>query len=55
MGGRRNVEFHQVHHERMRCNYSITQWFDHLLGTTRWGNKLRPEDRAAVWGAAARE
>lgn len=33
---RRNVEFHQVHHERMRCNYSITQWFDHLVGTTRW-------------------
>ena len=36
LDGRRNVEFHQVHHERMRCNYSITQWFDHLLGTTRW-------------------
>jgi sterol desaturase/sphingolipid hydroxylase (fatty acid hydroxylase superfamily) len=33
---RRNVEFHQVHHERVRCNYSITQWFDHLIGTTRW-------------------
>jgi len=33
---RRNVEFHQVHHERMRCNYSITQWLDNLLGTTRW-------------------
>jgi sterol desaturase/sphingolipid hydroxylase (fatty acid hydroxylase superfamily) len=33
---RRNVEFHQVHHERMRCNYSITQWLDNLMGTTRW-------------------
>jgi len=31
---RRNVEFHQVHHERMRCNYSITQWLDHLVGTS---------------------
>jgi hypothetical protein len=40
---RRNVEFHQVHHERMRCNYSITQWLDNLLGTTRWSGVLPDE------------
>ena len=33
---RRNVEFHQVHHERRKCNYSITQWCDNLFGTTRF-------------------
>lgn len=33
---RRNVEFHQCHHEMLHCNYSITQWPDHLFGTTRW-------------------
>merc|ERR1712125_173636 len=38
---RRNVEFHQTHHEVLRCNYSITQWPDHLVGTTQW--KQRPE------------
>lgn len=33
---RRNVEFHQYHHERFACNYSIVQWPDHLMGTTKW-------------------
>lgn len=33
---RRNVEFHERHHNLLRCNYSITQWMDHLLGTTRF-------------------
>lgn len=33
---RRNVEFHQCHHEMLYCNYSITQWPDNLFGTTRW-------------------
>lgn len=33
---RRNVEFHERHHNLLRCNYSITQWFDNLVGTTRF-------------------
>ena len=33
---RRNVEFHQVHHERLKCNFSITQWCDNIFGTTRF-------------------
>jgi sterol desaturase/sphingolipid hydroxylase (fatty acid hydroxylase superfamily) len=33
---RRNVEFHHSHHQILKCNYSITQWPDHLFGTTRW-------------------
>lgn len=33
---RRNVEFHQTHHEILKCNYSITQWPDRLLGTLQW-------------------
>ena len=45
---RRNVEFHDQHHRAMRCNYSITQPWDHLLGTTRWGHKMLPQDRAAL-------
>merc|ERR1712000_279935 len=39
---RRNVEFHHCHHELLQCNYSITQWPDHLLGTTRWNENPQP-------------
>jgi sterol desaturase/sphingolipid hydroxylase (fatty acid hydroxylase superfamily) len=40
---RRNVEFHHSHHQILKCNYSITQWPDHLFGTTKWyPNKQAP-------------
>lgn len=29
------IEFHEVHHNRRRCNYGITQWVDWLMGS-RW-------------------
>jgi methylsterol monooxygenase len=32
---RRNVEFHHAHHQLTHCNYGITQWLDHALGTAR--------------------
>ncbi|CAK0793610.1 unnamed protein product [Prorocentrum cordatum] len=30
---KRNVEFHHAHHALTHCNYGITQWLDHALGT----------------------
>mmetsp|Transcript_11378 Transcript_11378/g.22241 ORF Transcript_11378/g.22241 Transcript_11378/m.22241 type:complete len:343 (-) Transcript_11378:183-1211(-) len=31
-----NSWFHEVHHRTLKCNYSITPWFDQLVGTDRW-------------------
>lgn len=33
---KRNVEFHNDHHVFTDCNYGITQWMDHLVGTVRF-------------------
>lgn len=30
---RNNVQFHETHHNKVRCNYGITQWIDFLFGT----------------------
>lgn len=30
----RNIEFHDKHHAYGNCNYGITQWCDHLFGTS---------------------
>ena len=42
---RRNVEFHQTHHEILNCNFSITQWPDNLFGTTKWERSKRRAKR----------
>lgn len=34
-----NVQFHETHHNLVRCNYGITQWCDILLGT--YGDKKK--------------
>lgn len=31
-----NVWFHEVHHRTLKSNFSITPWFDQLMGTDRW-------------------
>lgn len=36
---KRNVEFHERHHNRLDQNYGITQWLDWLLGT----HKIQPQ------------
>lgn len=33
---KRNIEFHDQHHFLRNCNYGISQWLDHLLGTARF-------------------
>lgn len=33
---KRNIEFHDKHHAWRNCNYGITQWLDHLLGTAKF-------------------
>jgi sterol desaturase/sphingolipid hydroxylase (fatty acid hydroxylase superfamily) len=30
-----NVQFHETHHNLVKCNYGITQWLDIVLGTAR--------------------
>merc|ERR1712178_525371 len=32
---KRNIEFHDQHHAQRNCNYGISQWLDHLLGTAQ--------------------
>eukprot|EP00939_MAST-03C_sp_MAST-3C-sp1_P002463 g2463.t1 len=39
---RDSIEFHEVHHNRRHCNYGITQWIDHLMGSRRL--KASPHD-----------
>mmetsp|Transcript_8955 Transcript_8955/g.10268 ORF Transcript_8955/g.10268 Transcript_8955/m.10268 type:complete len:341 (+) Transcript_8955:77-1099(+) len=31
-----NVWFHETHHNRLKCNYSITPYWDHIFGTARY-------------------
>jgi len=31
-----NSWFHEVHHRVLKCNFSISPWFDVLMGTDRW-------------------
>lgn len=31
-----NIWAHEMHHNVLKCNYSISWWFDHVAGTLRW-------------------
>mmetsp|Transcript_3600 Transcript_3600/g.5212 ORF Transcript_3600/g.5212 Transcript_3600/m.5212 type:complete len:342 (+) Transcript_3600:1577-2602(+) len=31
-----NCYFHEIHHNRLKCNFSISPWVDSLVGTARW-------------------
>jgi len=33
-----NCWFHEIHHNVLKCNYSIAPWFDTIMGTARWNS-----------------
>eukprot|EP01065_Artemidia_motanka_P044830 TRINITY_DN643_c4_g1_i1.p1 TRINITY_DN643_c4_g1~~TRINITY_DN643_c4_g1_i1.p1 ORF type:complete len:367 (+),score=120.23 TRINITY_DN643_c4_g1_i1:141-1241(+) len=37
----RAIEFHETHHNRIRCNYGITPWIDYLCGTMVMGKAAK--------------
>eukprot|EP01062_Namystynia_karyoxenos_P004144 TRINITY_DN11465_c0_g1_i1.p1 TRINITY_DN11465_c0_g1~~TRINITY_DN11465_c0_g1_i1.p1 ORF type:complete len:412 (+),score=122.54 TRINITY_DN11465_c0_g1_i1:80-1237(+) len=39
----RNIEFHERHHNAVKCNYGITQWVDQLLGTAQYFPEQKPD------------